>query len=231
MSLPQPPRLAILDLPNAVADGLHSFRDSRSTSMNLPGRPAGPRLSEPSRPRGRVELQPSDSTSIPLLPMPGERLAPQITESPMETEYSSLPAKTMRAPYSNQDYEHVALRPSTEFYNPYAEPNSPGPSPLPTKEFYSPPDSPLLGGGGGKTKTKKRPFGNKFEPPNWGKVIFHLVLCALAYPILFAFVLWANGRTLFFSRFIVGAGCGLVGVALGASLLGLSRNILEAVSE
>lgn len=217
-----------------MADDVPSFRDSRSTSMSLPGRPAGPRMSEPNRPRGRADPQPADSTSIPLLPMPGDEWGPQMTQQrPPETEYDSLPVMTLRSPSSQQDYEPVSLRPSVELYDPYAKPNhsTTALQPLPTKDFFSPPDTPLLGSGGGQRKTKKHPFSKKFEAPNWGKVLVHLVLSALAYPILFAFVLWADGRTIFVSRIIIGVGCGVIGVALGASLLGLAKYILEAVSE
>lgn len=76
------------------------------------------------------------------------------------------------------------------------------------------------------------PFGNRFrnfEAPQWRSFGIHLTLCALAYPILLIFVVIARDKDLFVARVLVGAGCGLLGLALGVSLIRLSRPIIEAV--
>ncbi|KAF7433505.1 hypothetical protein PC9H_005461 [Pleurotus ostreatus] len=78
--------------------------------------------------------------------------------------------------------------------------------------------------------TRKHPFSSSFEAPNWKIIIIHVVLCLLAYPVMMIFVLLARDRTLFWTRLVVGFGCGLVGVSLGLSLLNLGRALLEAAS-
>ncbi|KAF8890375.1 hypothetical protein BD779DRAFT_1610820 [Infundibulicybe gibba] len=78
------------------------------------------------------------------------------------------------------------------------------------------------------TLTKKHPFARTFEPPNWRLLITHTVLCLLTYPVLLVFIIIAGGKTLFWTRFLVSTGCGLVGFFLGFSLLRLGKRFLEA---
>ncbi|KAF8883434.1 hypothetical protein BD779DRAFT_1443935 [Infundibulicybe gibba] len=78
------------------------------------------------------------------------------------------------------------------------------------------------------TLAKKHPFARTFEPPNWRLLITHTVLCLLAYPVLLVFIIIAGGKTLFWTRFLVSAGCGLVGFFLGFNLLQLGKGFLEA---
>ena len=75
---------------------------------------------------------------------------------------------------------------------------------------------------------KKHPFAQGFEPPRWRLLWIHVGLCLLAYPFLLIFVIMARGRSLFWARFFVGVGSGLVGFFVGLSLLRLGRGILEA---
>jgi len=81
---------------------------------------------------------------------------------------------------------------------------------------------------GFRKPAKKHPFAQGFEPPRWRLLWIHVGLCLLAYPFLLIFVILARGRSLFWARFFVGVGSGLVGFSLGLSLLRLGRGILEA---
>ncbi|KAK0467718.1 uncharacterized protein EV420DRAFT_1742822 [Desarmillaria tabescens] len=69
-----------------------------------------------------------------------------------------------------------------------------------------------------------------FETSEWPKIIIHVILCLIAYPILTLFVVIARNKTLFWSRFFVSVGCGVIGFALGLSLLSLGRPFLEAAT-
>ncbi|KDR74467.1 hypothetical protein GALMADRAFT_71149 [Galerina marginata CBS 339.88] len=77
---------------------------------------------------------------------------------------------------------------------------------------------------------ERHPFAEGYEVPQWRQLILHIGLCALAYPILLVFVIASTGKSLFWARFSVGAGCGLLGFMLGLSLLNLARGILEAAT-
>lgn len=68
----------------------------------------------------------------------------------------------------------------------------------------------------------------QYEEPQWKNLIVHSLLCILTYPVLFVSVVLASGRSLFWARFIVGAGCGITGALLGMSLGQLVRPHLEA---
>jgi hypothetical protein len=93
--------------------------------------------------------------------------------------------------------------------------------------FVNTPSATLLPGGHPQP-ARQHPFFSNFEPPPWWPLLIHLGLCIVAYPILLFFVFITSDRSLFWTRFIVGAGCGLTGYALGASLIHLGKNILEA---
>ncbi|SJL11073.1 uncharacterized protein ARMOST_14474 [Armillaria ostoyae] len=69
-----------------------------------------------------------------------------------------------------------------------------------------------------------------FEALEWPKIIIHVILCLIAYPILTVFVVIARNKTLFWSRLFVSVGCGAIGFALGLSLLSLARPFLEAAT-
>ena len=76
----------------------------------------------------------------------------------------------------------------------------------------------------------RHPFAKNFEVPQWRNLAIHTGLCALSYPFLLIFVIMGQGQNLFWSRLFVGAGCGVLGVVLGLSLLRLARGVLEAAS-
>ncbi|KAJ7895968.1 hypothetical protein B0H14DRAFT_3081123 [Mycena olivaceomarginata] len=65
---------------------------------------------------------------------------------------------------------------------------------------------------------RRHPFASGYEAPEWAYILIHITFCALAYPVLLVFVVIANHRTLFWSRLVVGMGCGVVGLALAGSL-------------
>jgi len=73
-------------------------------------------------------------------------------------------------------------------------------------------------------------FMQAYELPHWRSIFLHTSLCLLAYPVLLVFTTVSQNRSLFWTRAIVGSGCGIVGLALGLSLIHLGRGYLEAAS-
>uniref|UniRef100_A0A0W0EVF4 Uncharacterized protein n=1 Tax=Moniliophthora roreri TaxID=221103 RepID=A0A0W0EVF4_MONRR len=69
-----------------------------------------------------------------------------------------------------------------------------------------------------------------FEAPEWKKILFHIFLCVISFPILVVIQYLAQDKTLFWSRAIVGSGCGLLGFWLGFSLVELGKPFLEAAT-
>ncbi|KAK0237132.1 hypothetical protein EDD85DRAFT_770802 [Armillaria nabsnona] len=84
--------------------------------------------------------------------------------------------------------------------------------------------------GASPEQQKHHTFEKSFEASEWPKIIIHIILCLLAYPILTIFVVIARNKTLFWSRLFVSVGCGAIGFALGLSLLSLARPFLEAAT-
>ncbi|KAF4602487.1 hypothetical protein EYR40_005696 [Pleurotus pulmonarius] len=73
-------------------------------------------------------------------------------------------------------------------------------------------------------------FARSFEAPDWRLLVLHTVLCLLAFPTLLVFTIIARNRTLFWTRFIVSIGCGLVGFFLAISLINMGKAFLEAAT-
>ncbi|KAK7039233.1 hypothetical protein VNI00_010138 [Paramarasmius palmivorus] len=69
-----------------------------------------------------------------------------------------------------------------------------------------------------------------FEAPEWKKILFHCFLCAISLPFLVIVRRFAQDKTLFWSRAIVGSGCGFLGFWLGFSLVELGKSFLEAAT-
>ncbi|KAJ7290676.1 hypothetical protein C8J57DRAFT_1276271 [Mycena rebaudengoi] len=82
----------------------------------------------------------------------------------------------------------------------------------------------------GPRPPRRHPFAGGFEAPEWKVILFHVAFCAISYPVLFVFVVVANNKTLFWSRLLVGLGCGAIGVALGIMLARLGQRFLEAAT-
>ena len=81
-------------------------------------------------------------------------------------------------------------------------------------------------------RAKSHPFSESFEPPRWRIILIHVLMCVVAYPLLMiTTVVATKGKTLFWTRLVVGLGCGIIGCALGLSLLALGKAFLEAASE
>lgn len=97
-------------------------------------------------------------------------------------------------------------------------------SDVPLLKEPSPDTSPISG------HQDLHPIEENFESPEWHKITIHVMLCLLAYPFLFMTVKIAQHRSLFWSRLIVSVGCGIVGFALGLSLLSLGRPFFEAAT-
>jgi hypothetical protein len=77
---------------------------------------------------------------------------------------------------------------------------------------------------------RKHPFSEWFERPKWKTLLVHIFLCLVTYPLLMIVVVIAENRSLFWTRFIVGLGCGLVGAGLSLSVLALGKSYIEAAS-
>ncbi|CAE6419980.1 unnamed protein product [Rhizoctonia solani] len=77
---------------------------------------------------------------------------------------------------------------------------------------------------------RPRPTGwlGKFEPVPVTRLLIHMILCFLSFPIVYLVSRAASGLSLFWTRLIVGGLCGGVGLTLGMSLLDLSRSCIEA---
>lgn len=88
----------------------------------------------------------------------------------------------------------------------------------------------LLGSPPSLRKRKRSPFGSGFEVPQWRQLSIHFILCAITYPCLEFFIMMAKGKPLFYTRIFVGAGCGIMGFALGLSLMELAKGIIETCS-
>lgn len=97
--------------------------------------------------------------------------------------------------------------------------------------FSKPLPSPSLFPRGLPKPAARHPFSNSFEAPNWTQLLIHVGLCLVAYPLLIIFIVIAREKPLFWTRFIVSMGCGLIGFCLGLSLLQLGKNFLEAASK
>lgn len=69
-----------------------------------------------------------------------------------------------------------------------------------------------------------------FEATDWKAIIIHTVAVACAYPFLILVCLLASNKTLFWSRVIVGCGCGILAFALGRTPFCAARRYLEASS-
>jgi hypothetical protein len=76
--------------------------------------------------------------------------------------------------------------------------------------------------------SRRHPFASQFEPPDWQRLLIHSLFCLLAYPLLLLVVVIASSRPLFWTRTIVGFGCGLIGFTLGLGPLALGKKFLEA---
>ncbi|KAJ7047805.1 hypothetical protein C8F04DRAFT_1060170 [Mycena alexandri] len=96
-------------------------------------------------------------------------------------------------------------------------------------DFLKTPLSALFPGGLPKAP-RQHPFASEYEAPEWIFVAIHVAFCLLAYPVLLVFVIFADRKTLFWSRLIVGIGCSVVGVALGLSIGRLAQGFLEAAT-
>ncbi|KAK0436703.1 hypothetical protein EV421DRAFT_1979647 [Armillaria borealis] len=101
-------------------------------------------------------------------------------------------------------------------------------------QYSSPPSASLRAPSVGASPIDKQQMHHTvekwFEALEWPKIIIHIILCLVAYPILTIFVVIARNKTLFWSRLFVSVGCGAIGFALGLSLLSLARPFLEAAT-
>ncbi|KAL0961471.1 hypothetical protein HGRIS_006415 [Hohenbuehelia grisea] len=94
-----------------------------------------------------------------------------------------------------------------------------------SKDVFSRPQSPYK-----PQRTRRHPFAQWFEPPDWRWILLHVLLCLVAYPSLWLFVFLAKNKSLFWTRAFVGVGCGIVGFWLGWSLINLGRAFVEAAA-
>jgi hypothetical protein len=127
-----------------------------------------------------------------------------------------FPERTSRIPLLPKDFGH--------------EQTFPGRSTIDTQNEYpfSYKPSPEDRSQTRRASTRRHPFASQFEAPDWQHLLIHSVLCILAYPLLLSMTLVASSRPLFWTRAIVGLGCGVIGFALGLIPLVLGQKFLEA---
>lgn len=70
-----------------------------------------------------------------------------------------------------------------------------------------------------------------FERPLWRRFALHILTCIFIYPLVVLTCLLANHTSIFWARFIVGLGSGVLGVTCSFNLLEFTKRHLEAVSE
>jgi len=180
--------------------------------------------------------------NVPLLPLH----APQTVRLPLTRNEGILRIDISRSTGSEQekddkrllDYRWTAASTDdTEYYSPRqrlyssveAQCAIEVSSPSPNYSTYFDTTPPSTSGFGKFPKPQARhPFAKNFEVPQWRNLAIHIGLCASSYPFLLIFVIMGRGQTLFWSRFFVGAGSGIMGLMLGLSLMRLARGVLEA---
>ena len=189
-----------------------------------------------------------EGVNVPLLPL----YAPQTVRLPLTRNFGTEQIVLIDVSHStgnergndNQrlsDYRWTALSPDdTEYDSPRRRPYTSSieaqcaiemPSPSLNYSYYFDTTPPFTSTLGRFPKPPARhPFAKNFEVPQWRRLAMHTGLCALSYPFLLIFVILGQGKTLFWSRLFVGAGCNMVGGMLSFSLVHLSRGVLEAAS-
>ncbi|KAF7331706.1 hypothetical protein MKEN_00050400 [Mycena kentingensis (nom. inval.)] len=169
-----------------------------------------------------TELAPIDS------PRPTSDGSLYDPHAPLLPNRLSRPHAPQQLQLSGARYEDFDAR---RLYSPKRiDPFSPSPAASET-EFLKTPSSALFPGPAGRPKPPRlHPFARSFEAPEWMYILIHLGLCSLAYPVLLLTTIIASNKSIFWSRLIVGIGCGAVGVALGLSLARLAQRFLEAAT-
>ncbi|KAG8731824.1 hypothetical protein FRC12_019553 [Ceratobasidium sp. 428] len=71
-------------------------------------------------------------------------------------------------------------------------------------------------------------FMSRFEPVPVKALVIHTALCFASFPFVYLLCMAASGLSLFWSRAIVGAVSGVVGLALGYNIIKLSRRGVES---
>lgn len=162
----------------------------------------------------------SSTRPLPVPPAPAPNSTPEIDASPGTDRSSveSIAPVGISAVASPPDYRDPD--PREEISN-GTQPSSSASSAIGKDE--SPFNQPIA-------SSPQTPFSSAYEAPNWALIVLHVGLCLIAYPVLMIFVLIAKDRTIFWTRFAVSCGCGVVGFCLGLSLLNLARAFLEAAS-
>lgn len=125
----------------------------------------------------------------------------------------------------------------TEADSLYSEPKEQNPPSLTTQASPSGHRAPLLSVSSHETPEDPvstripRTSTKRFERPNYLHVIAHVVVCCVAYPIIYAGTVLARDRSLFWARVIVGLWCAGVGVVIGWSLVAFATKYTEAASK
>ncbi len=166
----------------------------------------------------------------PSLPPPNCVLFPESSRDSIPSLYRSLPRHdTFDNDIPGRTNDDIHLVPTrfgrcSDEGRAFISPLSPGKLSLPWFGRRHPSYAPIEG------YKKYHTVETSFEASERPKIIIHIILCLVAYPMLFLFVVIACNKTIFWSRFFVGVGCGAIGFALGLSLLSLARPFLEAAS-
>ena len=73
--------------------------------------------------------------------------------------------------------------------------------------------------------------GSYFERPAWKRLAVHILACVCTYPAAYSISVAANDKSIFWARFIVGLGSGILGIILSSNLHEFAKWHLEASSE
>jgi hypothetical protein len=159
-----------------------------------------------------------DSQELSVYSRPTNNLGTTVEGHDYTPNTPDFPERTSHIPLLHKDFSHEQTSPSKstigrDAHNQYPSPDEPSREHRSQTRWAS---------------TRRHPFASQFEAPDWQQLLIHSVLCFLAYPLLLLVALIASSRPLFWTRTIVGLGCGLIGLTLGLIPLALAQKFLEA---
>ncbi|KAJ1302513.1 hypothetical protein OPQ81_002832 [Rhizoctonia solani] len=209
-----------------ILSGLSYYDDTRDTMSDLEGGTSGSILFVSNIAGKKVR----ERTSTPRSSSSSLAEPVQSLTHPQTRKYDSTHALV-----SEHDKGVYDLKSEGPPWNPYTDPftaNDPhgaGDS-VPLVTFSSSPSNHEESPQSIHVIPKPRPAGwlRKFEPVPVTRLLIHMILCFLSFPVVFLVSRAASGMSLFWTRLIVGGLCGGVGLTLGISLLDLSRSCIEA---
>ena len=161
--------------------------------------------------QGGLDDAKSQELSVYSLARPTSSLGTSVEGHDYSPDTPDFPARTSHVPLLHKDFSHDSEKTyprSRDAQNQY-----------PFHEGWSQTQ---------RAPTRRHPFASQFEAPDWQQLVIHTVICLLAYPLLLLVVFVASSRPLFWTRTIVGLGCGIIGFTLGLIPLAVGQKFLEA---